>query len=151
MRMQLAGLVVAAGAAVLWVNTGVLIADQLARPAMGAGGARSRRLDGVRCGIAAGGGARLRLPHRPAIAWRQLAAAAIISPPIPANSFFYLITAVHGLHVLGGLVALGRAAIRVVPRRDPGKLRLSVDLCAIYWHFLLFVWLVLFAPDHDWK
>ena len=43
------------------------------------------------------------------LAWRQLAAAGYRLATNPAEAFFYLITAVHGLHVLGGLVALGRA------------------------------------------
>ena len=63
----------------------------------------------------------------------------------PANSFFSLITAVHGLHMLGGLVALARTAGKMWRGLSVEKLRLSVELCAIYWHFLLVVWLLLFA------
>ena len=79
------------------------------------------------------------------LAWRQLDAAGYFLASNPANSFFYLLTAVHGLHVLGGLVALARAAGKVWRGEDADRVRLSVELCAIYWHFLLFVWLVLFA------
>jgi cytochrome c oxidase subunit III len=52
---------------------------------------------------------------------------------------------VHGAHVLGGLVAWGRTTARVRQGGDPARIRLSVELCAIYWHFLLLVWVVLFA------
>ena len=62
-----------------------------------------------------------------------------------ATGFFYLLTAVHGLHVLGGLVAWGRSTRRAWKGRDLERLRLSVELCAIYWHFLLGVWIVLFV------
>ena len=67
----------------------------------------------------------------------------------PANSFFYLITGVHAVHILGGLVAWRRAVKRVYSgaASDPGKepgVELSVKLCAVYWHFLLVVWLFLF-------
>ena len=55
----------------------------------------------------------------------------------PANAFFYLFTAVHGLHVLGGLVAWGTRIGAGVARRPGGAIRLSVELCAIYWHYLL--------------
>ena len=41
------------------------------------------------------------------MAWRQLDAAGYFLASNPANTFFYLLTALHGLHVLGGLVALG--------------------------------------------
>ena len=57
----------------------------------------------------------------------------------------------HGLHILGGLVALGRDD-RAGPgaAMAPDRLRLSVELCAIYWHFLLLVWLVLFVLLAGW-
>ena len=80
------------------------------------------------------------------LAWRELVAAGYALASNPANSFFYLLTAVHGLHVLGGLVAWpGDARGWRGSETETEEVRLSVDLCAIYWHFLLFVWLVLFA------
>ena len=79
------------------------------------------------------------------LAWKQLAAAGYRMATNPADAFFYLVTAVHGLHVLGGLVALGRTGLKL--RRGAGmdELRLGVELCATYWHFLLAVWIALFA------
>ena len=64
----------------------------------------------------------------------------------PANAFFYLLTGVHGLHLLGGLFVWARTLMRMT-RLDvkPADLRLSVELCTVYWHFLLLVWLILFA------
>jgi cytochrome c oxidase subunit 3 len=52
---------------------------------------------------------------------------------------------VHGLHLLGGLVAWGRTTAKVWRGIEVGKVRLSVELCAMYWHYLLLVWLVVFA------
>jgi len=46
---------------------------------------------------------------------------------------------------LGGLVALGRTMDKAWRGVAAGEVRLSVDLCATYWHFLLFIWLVLFG------
>ena len=103
-------------------------------------------MDGVRDGLLAGGVLALAFLAGQLLAWRQLDAAGYFLASNPANSFFYLLTAVHGLHVLGGLVALARAIGQGVARSaTPIEVRLSVELCAIYWHFLLFVWLVLFA------
>ena len=85
----------------------------------------------------------------PASCWRGASCRrlATTSAGNPANAFFYVLTALHGLHLIGGLVVLGpddgascRAAVR-----SSVDLRLSVELCAMYWHFLLLVWLVLFA------
>ena len=51
----------------------------------------------------------------------------------------------HGLHLLGGLVALSRTAGKVWHGAYAERMRLSVGLCAAYWHFLLLVWIALFA------
>jgi cytochrome c oxidase subunit III len=45
--------------------------------------------------------------------------------------------------MLGGLVALGRTADAAWRSVEPDRLRQSIELCALYWHFLLLVWLVL--------
>jgi cytochrome c oxidase subunit 3 len=62
-----------------------------------------------------------------------------------ANAFFYLLTALHGMHIFGGLVAWWRSAARVWRGAEIVDLRLGVELCAVYWHYLLLVWLVLFT------
>ena len=51
----------------------------------------------------------------------------------------------HGLHVLGGLVAWVRATARAWRGADPARARLGVELCATYWHYLLAVWVALYA------
>lgn len=79
------------------------------------------------------------------VVWKQLSDAGYFLSTSAASGFFYLLTAVHGLHVLGGLVAWTRTSARARGKSSAEKLQLSVELCAIYWHFLLVVWLVLFA------
>jgi cytochrome c oxidase subunit 3 len=76
--------------------------------------------------------------------WRQFAAEGYYLASNPANAFFYLITTLHGLHLLGGLVAWGRTTVRVLGGSEAVEVSRSVDLCAIYWHFLLVVWLAFF-------
>jgi cytochrome c oxidase subunit 3 len=63
----------------------------------------------------------------------------------PAVAFFYLITGLHGLHILGGLAVWGRTSARVLAGADVAAIRRPVELNARYWHFLLFVWLVMFG------
>ncbi len=84
------------------------------------------------------------------LAWRQLISAGYVLADNPSNSFFYMITGLHGLHILGGLFVLGRTAIRARSEPLSARMRLSVELCAIYWHFMLVVWLVLFALFAGW-
>ena len=130
---------------VLWLNTGVLVLSSVAlhRAQLAAGRAE---IDGVRVGLLAGGGLTLAFLAGQLLAWQELIAAGYFAATNPANAFFYLLTAVHGLHLLGGMVALGRATVKVWGGgREPGQVRLGVELCAMYWHFLLLVWLMLFG------
>ena len=84
------------------------------------------------------------------MAWRQLDAAGYFLTANPAIAFFYLFTGVHGLHLLGGLVALGQTTDKVWRGFEVSQVRLSVELCTIYWHFLLVLWLVLFSLLMPW-
>lgn len=79
------------------------------------------------------------------VAWRQLIAAGYYVGLNPANAFFYLLTAVHGLHMLGGLWVWAKSTINVWTGADSHSVRLSIELCTVYWHFLLLVWVVLFG------
>lgn len=79
------------------------------------------------------------------LAWQQLNAAGYYAAINPANAFFYLLTAVHGIHLLGGLWVWARSTIQVWTGAEADGVRLSIELCTIYWHFLLLVWVVLFA------
>ena len=85
------------------------------------------------------------------LALRELYATGNYSVGDPAWSFFWLLTTVHGLHLVGGLVVWSRTAGRLrrglesAELREVAALRQSVQLCATYWHYLLLIWLVLFA------
>ncbi len=78
-------------------------------------------------------------------AWQQLNASGAFTLANPAYAFFLLLTALHGIHLLGGLWVWARATARVLRGAEVEKVRLSVELCTVYWHFLLLVWAVLFA------
>jgi cytochrome c oxidase subunit 3 len=133
----------------LWFNTGVLILSSIALQ-WAYMAARRNDMDGVIIGLCAGGASALIFLTGQLLAWRQLSLAGYFVESNPANSFFYLITAAHGLHLMGGLVALGRTIAKVWRGVEMTRVRLSVELCAIYWHFLLLVWLVLLALLAGW-
>jgi cytochrome c oxidase subunit 3 len=133
----------------LWFNTAVLILSSVALQGAYTAARRSN-IDGVIVGLCAGGASAVTFLIGQLLAWRELSAAGYFLASNPANSFFYLITAVHGLHLMGGLVALGRTTAKVWHGVAVTQLRLSVELCAIYWHFLLLVWLVLLGLLTGW-
>ena len=130
---------------VLWLNTAVLILSsalmQWARVA-----ARRGQLERTRVALIAGGVLAWTFLAGQLLAWHQLEASGYFIATGPASAFFYLLTGVHGLHLLGGLIVWGRTVFRMAqPGVEVIDLRLSVELCTVYWHYLLLVWLVLFA------
>jgi cytochrome c oxidase subunit III len=75
------------------------------------------------------------------LAWRQLGAQGLYLATNPNSSFFYLLTGVHGLHVLGGIAALAYLLAKFVAR---GSVRRNlVNGVVVYWHFVAALWLYL--------
>jgi cytochrome c oxidase subunit 3 len=149
MRMQVADWVQLPAPKLLWFNTGALILSSVALQYAQVAARRGRKED-VEYGLIAGGLFAVTFLIGQLFAWRQLNAAGYFLAANPGNAFFYLFTGVHGLHLLGGLVALGRTANNVWRGFDLNQVRLSVRLCALYWHFLLALWLVLFTLLTPW-
>ena len=128
----------------LWTNTLVLILGSVALQ-WAQYSVRRGQLDAMRVGLLAGGAFTFVFLFGQVLAWRQLGAMVYFDITNPAIGFFYMITGLHGLHLVGGLVAWGRTVAKVWGDFDVAKIRQSVELCTVYWHFLLLVWLVLFG------
>jgi len=80
------------------------------------------------------------------VAWQQLQNSGQFITSNPSNAFFYFLTGAHAVHILGGLYVWGRATAKVVlGSGEATDIRRSIELCTIYWHFLLLVWLILFG------
>ncbi len=78
------------------------------------------------------------------MAWRELASRGVYLASNPSSSFFYLLTATHGVHLLGGIAALvylvlGARRFALAPNK-----RVAVDVTAIYWHFMDGLWIYIF-------
>jgi cytochrome c oxidase subunit 3 len=76
------------------------------------------------------------------LAWRQLVAAGVYLATNASSSFFYVFTAAHGLHLLGGIAAMLVVAFRRGRHLVRGT---AVEVVSIYWHFLDALWLCLFV------
>lgn len=76
------------------------------------------------------------------VAWRQLAHQGLYLATNPSSAFFYILTALHGLHLLGGLGGLLYARHRL--RHDAASSAASVlGAATLYWHFMAVLWLYL--------
>ena len=133
----------------LWFNTGLLFVSSLALEGAARFSARkqARKAEAL---LAIGALTACGFIVAQIVAWRELADAGFGVGSNVGAAFFYLMTGLHGAHLLGGLVAL---AIAVAQTRgdivDPIA-RSRVKFCAMYWHFLLLVWLFLFALLQGW-
>ena len=128
---------------ILWFNTAILVLAsitlQLARNA-----ARRGARVVSRNGVVLGGVLTLLFIAGQVLAWKQMLAAGFFARENPANAFFYMFTAIHALHLLGGLWFLLGAVRWSIRSPDDARLPMRVELCATYWHFLLLVWFLLF-------
>lgn len=128
----------------LWVNTGLLVAASVAIQAALIS-LRRRQAEHARHGMLLAGALAIAFLLGQIAAWRQLQGFTVFDITNPAIAFFYLITGLHALHLLGGLVAWGLTMRLLLAEAPAERTLLPVRLCASYWHFLLAVWLVLFG------
>ncbi len=129
---------------ILWVNSLVLVAASIAMQRARWAADHGTRA-GARSALIAGGVLSLAFLAGQMIAWQQVGPSVYFISGSPAVAFFYVLTAVHGLHLVGGLWVLGRTVSRFASGAELVDLQLSLQLCSVYWHFLLLVWLVVFG------
>lgn len=134
---------------VLWLNTAVLLASsvtiELARRALKLN--EYRRFNGwitvttlLGVGFLAG----------QLIAWRQLTDQGVYVDSHPHSSFFYLLTSLHAVHLLGGVIALCFVTVAALRLRIGMKKRAVVNVTTLYWHFMDGLWVYLFLLLFFW-
>jgi cytochrome c oxidase subunit 3 len=88
-------------------------------------------------------------------AWKELARQGIYISSNPHSSFFYLLTATHGLHLLGGLAGLGfltlRSRLKANDELAAVKRQAQTDAVSLYWHFMDVLWIYLFFLLFFWR
>jgi cytochrome c oxidase subunit 3 len=79
-----------------------------------------------------------------------LKAAGVYVATNPASSFFYVLTATHAFHLLGGVSALVYVDVQAWRLRLGPAKRTAIDVTAIFWHFLDGLWLYLMILFYVW-
>jgi cytochrome c oxidase subunit 3 len=127
---------------IVWVNATIILASsgavELARRAVRLG---AQPLAVPR--LAAGGLLGVLFLAGQILAWRALAARGGFLPTNPYAAFFYMLSAVHGAHVLGGLAALGWTLRRMMRGAYSPAHHAGLTHAAIFWHFVGGVWIYL--------
>ncbi|HEY1463021.1 MAG TPA: hypothetical protein VGF44_06355 [Terriglobales bacterium] len=62
-----------------------------------------------------------------------------------SSGFVYLLTGTHAAHLAGGMLVLGYAMFATLARKNIVHRRIVVDITAWYWHFMLVLWVCIFA------
>lgn len=128
----------------VWLNTALLVSSSAALQWAQLAGRRGQ-IGRLKTALLAGGVLAFAFLGGQLWLWRQLTMQDYALTSGPASSFFYLLTGLHGLHLMGGLVAWGMTTSRVWREDLTTRSVIGLQLCARYWHFLLALWLVLFG------
>jgi cytochrome c oxidase subunit III len=84
--------------------------------------------------------------------WRALATQGIYLDSSPHSSFYYLLTGAHGVHLLGGVIALGYLVFRTLRSRGRGGVtQTALDVVSLYWHFMDGLWVYLLLLLFVWR
>ncbi len=144
LRMELGDWVPLTEPQLLWFNTAVLVVASITFQWTRNGAVRGAAAP-LRPGLLLTGILTTAFLIGQLIAWQQLRDSGQFVTSNPSNAFFYLLTAAHALHILGGMYVWGRATLKVLRGGTVDDVKQSVELCTIYWHFLLLVWLIVFG------
>ncbi len=79
------------------------------------------------------------------LAWHRVQAGGALLTTSPSASFFYLFTAIHAVHLAGGVLALLYAGLAPRPGRRLDSLHVSADIAALSWHFMALLWIYVFV------
>lgn len=135
---------------ILWASTALIVLSsltiELARRAL-----RQRSEERFRFLLYATLGLGLAFLVAQLVAWQGLQAAGFYLNRNFRSSFAYIFTALHGLHLIGGLGGLLYLRLRRPANWTRLRRLVSVDITAIYWHFLSGLWLYLWVLIFIWK
>ena len=130
----------------LWLNTLILLVSSVVF--IGAQiASKNNQFEIVKNRLLIIGGLALAFIIGQLLVWLQLINMGYYVHSNPANAYFYVFTTLHGLHLLGGLIYWIMTIKKVWTPNEIviSKVKHTVELCAIYWHFLFAVWIVLFG------
>ncbi len=134
---------------ILWANTGVLLASSIALER-----ARRRLQAGDRLRFnrwwTAGTALGVLFLVGQALAWRELREAGVYVASNPSTAFFYILTASHAAHLIGGLTALVYVDVKALQYSLGPAKRTAIDCSAIFWHFLDGLWIYLMVLFYLW-
>ncbi len=134
---------------ILWINTAILLVSsgalEMARRAL-----RAHARDQFSVWWTAGTVLGFCFLGGQALAWLELRDAGVFLATNPSSAFFFILTAAHAAHVLGGVTALSYVDVQALRLRLGPAKRTAIDVSALFWHFLDLLWLYLMVLFYVW-
>ena len=128
----------------LWANTAILllssVAIDLARRAI-----RRRDAQSMKRWLVAAVALGVAFLLGQVAAWRQLVNAGVYLPSTLQSSFFYILSGLHGVHLIGGVIALVWVLVAAFKNKITVFNYEPLKLCALYWHVMDAIWIYLFG------
>ena len=130
----------------MWINTLILLFTSIVFITVQSA-AKKNQFENVKKRLLVVGGLSLAFLIGQLLVWMQLINLGYYVSNNPANAYFYVFTTLHGLHLLGGLIywIMTIKKIWIPSEIIIANAKHTIELCAIYWHFLFVVWVVLFG------
>lgn len=128
----------------LWINTGILVLSSIAM-AKAQQAIQQENIVHIKTAFFWAGILTMAFLAGQLLVWQHYNDQGYYLASNPANTFFYMVTAIHGVHLFVGLGVWASANLKFIRGISATQLYLSINLCATYWHFLLFIWFVLFG------
>lgn len=127
-----------------WITSGLIIASSISM-IYASWSAKNDNLEGLKIGIVATFILGIGFLIGQWYAWADLVAKKAHFVGNVSGSFIYIITGVHGLHIVSGLVFLIIVMVSTFKFKVHSKNLNQLQMCATYWHFLGGLWLYLFV------
>ena len=127
----------------LWPNTAVLILSSVSLE-LSRRSVRKNQLESMKRWLGVSAVLGLAFVGGQLAAWRQLVNAGVYLPSTLQSSFFYILTGLHGIHILGGIIALGLVLAKALKNQLNAFSHEPLRLCTTYWHVIDALWIYLF-------
>ncbi|MDP1931714.1 MAG: cytochrome c oxidase subunit 3 [Gammaproteobacteria bacterium] len=145
LRMDIGDWVPLADPSMLWLNTGLLVVSSVLFQYSRTKAQVEENLSAIRLAFFVGGICAMLFVGGQLLVWQQLDGNGLGVASNPSSAFFYLLTGMHAVHLIGGLWVWSKTSFRLFSTTEVSQSRLSIELCTTYWHFLLVLWVLLFA------
>ncbi len=127
----------------LFWTSGIILASSVTMQ-MAYWAAKKDRLDRVKYLVAATAGLGLIFLIGQVMAWKELVAQNVYFVGNPSGSFLYVLTGLHGLHIVSAMVYLAIVLVSAYRFKIHSRSLAQIEMCTTYWHFLGGLWLYLF-------